>query len=378
MNSAHDMLSRRTFGLLALGALALPLAGCGGSMPASAIPADEKPAFVAAQIDDILRSQQDAQAAGLSILLRKYGATVYSNSKGMAQAAQSAQITGNTVFQLASVSKPITAIAVMRLVEAGRLSLDDTALEWLPGLPASWSAITVRHLLAHRSGVPDYIANVPVAQIPRLDGLTNAGLLQRFAQDARLDFVPGSAPAYSSSNYVLLAEIIARSARQPYADHLRTTIFEPLGMRSTFVAGAEVPANISLALNFASQTTTWGINLLTVGDMGIFSSVADMDLLLRAFRAGRLVSASTAQVMTVAQSGQAVNAAGEFYGFGWLVPGNITQPTVYAHSGQKDGFRSLVRINEQQDLELVMLSNGGEATLRVMNAVRSVVQQTYE
>jgi CubicO group peptidase (beta-lactamase class C family) len=251
MNSAHDMLSRRTFGLLALGALALPLAGCGGSMPASAIPADEKPAFVAAQIDDILRSQQDAQAAGLSILLRKYGATVYSNSKGMAQAAQSAQITGNTVFQLASVSKPITAIAVMRLVEAGRLSLDDTALEWLPGLPASWSAITVRHLLAHRSGVPDYIANVPVAQIPRLEGLTNAGLLQRFAQDARLDFVPGSAPAYSSSNYVLLAEIIARSARQPYADHLRTTIFEPLGMRSTFVAGAEVPANISLALNFA-------------------------------------------------------------------------------------------------------------------------------
>jgi CubicO group peptidase (beta-lactamase class C family) len=378
MNSAHDMLSRRTFGLLALGALALPLAGCGGSMPASAIPADEKPAFVAAQIDDILRSQQDAQAAGLSILLRKYGATVYSNSKGMAQAAQSAQITGNTVFQLASVSKPITAIAVMRLVEAGRLSLDDTALEWLPGLPASWSAITVRHLLAHRSGVPDYIANVPVAQIPRLEGLTNAGLLQRFAQDARLDFVPGSAPAYSSSNYVLLAEIIARSARQPYADHLRTTIFEPLGMRSTFVAGAEVPANISLALNFASQTTTWGINLLTVGDMGIFSSVADMDLLLRAFRAGRLVSASTAQVMTVAPSGQAVNAAGEFYGFGWLVPGNITQPTVYAHSGQKDGFRSLVRINEQQDLELVMLSNGGEATLRVMNAVRSVVQQTYE
>jgi CubicO group peptidase (beta-lactamase class C family) len=177
---------------------------------------------------------------------------------------------------------------------------------------------------------------------------------------------------------VLLAEIIARSARQPYADHLRTTIFEPLGMRSTFVAGAEVQANISLALNFASQTTTWGINLLTVGDMGIFSSVADMDLLLRAFRAGRLVSASTAQVMTVAQSGQAVNAAGEFYGFGWLVPGNITQPTVYAHSGQKDGFRSLVRINEQQDLELVMLSNGGEATLRVMNAVRSVVQQTYE
>ena len=176
----------------------------------------------------------------------------------------------------------------------------------------------------------------------------------------------------------MLAEIITRVTGQRYADYLRERIFEPLGMRSTFVSGAAVPANISLALNYASQTTTWGINLLTVGDMGIFSSVTDMDKLLRAFRSGQLVSAATVQVMTVAQSGQAVNAGGEFYGFGWLVPGNITQPTVFAHSGQKDGFRSLVRINQQQDMELVMLSNGGEATLRVMNAVRGVVQQTYE
>ena len=217
--------------------------------------------------------------------------------------------------------------------------------------------------------MPDYIANVPVAQIPRLDGLTNEGLLQRFSQDAGLDFSPGSAAAYSSSNYVLLAEIIARAIGQRYADYLRERIFEPLGMRSTFVSGAAVPANISLALNYATQTTTWGINLLTVGDMGIFSSVTDMDLLLRAFRSGQLVSAATVQAMTVAQSGQAVTAGGEFYGFGWLVPGNITQPTVFAHSGQKDGFRSLVRINQQQDMELVMLSNGGAATLRVMNAV---------
>ena len=323
MTQTRPMLSRRTFGLLAFGALALPLVGCGGSMPASSIPAEEKPAYVASQIDDILKNQQDPQAAGVSILLRKDGVIVDSNSKGMADAAHGAQITAGTVFQLASVAKPITAVAVMQLVEAGRLSLDDSVLRWLPGLPASWAAITVRHLLAHRSGVPDYIANVPVAQKPRLDGLTNAGLLQRLSQEARLDFSPGSAAAYSS-NYVLLAEIIARATGQSYADHLRDTIFEPLDMRSTFVAGAAVPANISLALNFASQTTTWGINLLTVGDMGIFSSVADMDLLLRAFRAGRLVSAATAQAMAVAQSGQAVSAAGEFYGFGWLVPGNIT------------------------------------------------------
>lgn len=372
------VLSRRTFGLLAFGAVALPLAGCGGSMPASAIPADEKPAYVASQIDDIFKSQQDSQAAGVSIFLRKDGVIIYSSSKGLANAAQGAQITGGTVFQLASVSKPITAVAVMQLVEAGRLSLDDSVLRWLHGLPASWSAITLRHLLSHRSGVPDYIANVPVAQLPRLDGLTNEGLLQRFSLDAKLDFSPGSASAYSSTNYVLLAEIITRVTGQRYADYLRERIFEPLGMRSTFVSGAAVPANISLALNYASQTTTWGINLLTVGDMGIFSSVTDMDKLLRAFRSGQLVSAATVQVMTVAQSGQAVNAGGEFYGFGWLVPGNITQPTVFAHSGQKDGFRSLVRINQQQDMELVMLSNGGEATLRVMNAVRGVVQQTYE
>lgn len=342
------------------------------------IPKEERSGFVTSQIDRILATQQNAQDAGLSIFLRQSGVTIYSNSKGLANAALTTQITGNTVFDVASVTKPITAVAVLRLVEAGRLSLDDTIPQWVPNLPASWSAITVRHLLAHRSGVPDYITTLPVAQASRLDGLTNAGLLQRLTQEARLDFSPGSAAAYSNSNFVLLAEIIARVSGQTYSDHLRETIFEPLGMRSTFVTGATMPPNISQALNFASKTTTWGINLLTMGDMGIFSSVADLALLLRAFRSGLLVSAETAQAMTVAQSGQALNAGGEYYGFGWLMPGNTTQPTVFAHSGMKDGFRSIVRVNQQQDLELIMLSNGGESTSNVMDNVRRVVQQAYE
>lgn len=282
------------------------------------------------------------------------------------------------MFDVASVSKPITALAVLRLVESGRLSLDDTIQQWLPNSPASWSAISVRHLLAHRAGVRDYINTLPVAQVSLLDGLTNAGLLQLLTQDGRLDFSPGSAAAYSNSNYVLLAEIIARVTGQTYADHLRTTIFEPLGMHSTFVAGSAIPSNINLATNYANQTIPWGINLLTVGDMGIFSSVADLELLLRAFRSGRLVSAATAQSMTVAQSGQAINTAGEYYGFGWLVPGNITHPTVFAHSGMKDGFRSLTRVNQLMDLELLMLSNGGESSTQIMNDVRRVVQQTYD
>jgi CubicO group peptidase (beta-lactamase class C family) len=377
MSSETHIPSRRVFGRLAVGTLAAPLLGCAGGVPAIAVPEEEKAAYVAAGVDDILNRQQDSNAAGVSILLRKDGATVYSRSKGLAQAAQGARITGSTVFQLASVSKPITAIAAMRRVEAGLISLDDSVLKWLPELSGTWAGITVRHLLAHRSGVPDYIAKVPVARFALLDGLTNAGLLLRFAENPRLDFLPGSAAAYSSSNYVLLAEIISRSSGQSFPEHLRTAIFEPLGMRSTFVTGAAVPLDVSLALNYANMTTTWGINLLTVGDIGIFSSIEDLSLLVRAFRGGRLVSSATAQVMTVAQSGQAVIEAGDYYGFGWMVPGNVSQPTVYAHTGQNDGFRSLVRINQEQDMELVMLSNGGEATLQVMNAVRVVIQKAY-
>jgi CubicO group peptidase (beta-lactamase class C family) len=342
------------------------------------MPGEEKAAYVATQVDDILNRQQDADAAGVSIVLRKNGASIVSRSKGLAQVKLGTRITGSTVFQLASVSKPITAIAVMRLIEAGVLSLDDSALKWLPELPAAWDGVTVRYLLAHRSGIPDYAAKVPVAQIPLLDDLTNAGVLQRFAEDPRLEFVPGSAAAYSSSNYVLLAEIISRSSRQSFADHLRTTIFEPLGMRSTFASGSAAPTGVSLALNYAKETSTWGVNLLTVGDINIFTSSEDLVRLIRAFRLGQLVRSNTVQTMTVAQSGEAVNGAGEFYGFGWMVPGNITSPSVFAHTGQMDGYRSLVRINEQLDLELMILSNGGEATLQVINAVRLVVQQAYE
>lgn len=378
MTLSLHALSRRTFCLGAVGALASPLAGCGGSLPLSAMTEDEKQVLVVAQINDILKRQQDPQAAGLSILLRKNGSTIYDNSLGLADAVNGTKITRDTVFQLASVTKPITAIVVMRLMKGGQLSLDNKARQWLPELPKTWSAITVRDLLVHSSGIPDYIANLPVSQIPTLDGFTNSSLLQRFNNDDKLVFSPGSAAAYSNSNYVLLAEIITRSTGQTYADHVSKTVFEPLGMRSSFVVGTEIPASISIALNFARQTSTFGINLLTFGDIGVLSSVADMEILLRAFRGGQLVDASTVELMTVAQSGYALNSIGEFYGFGWFVPGNITKPIVYAHSGQKDGFRSLVRINQQQDLELVMLSNGGEATLRLMNAVRSVVQEAYE
>ena len=370
MNPSSKAISRRTFCKVTCGAVSLGVAGCRGSMPVAA--------DVASQIDSVLQGQQDDQAAGLSILLRRGAEVVYRNGKGLADAARGLPINAATAFELASVSKPITAMAVMQLVEAGRLSQDDAATRWLKGLPSSWASITIRHLLSHRSGVPDYLSNVPVDQVSVLDGLTNDSLVQRLVQNERLDFAPGSGAAYSSSNYVLLAQVVASVVGRSFAEHVQQQIFEPLDMRSTFVSTRPPPAGLTVALNYGLHTTTWGVRLGTVGDIGITSTVDDLGKLIRAFRAGQVVSLATVQMMTIAQSGKAINASGEYYGLGWTVPGNVQQPTVFAHTGLLAGYRSLMRINQAQNVELLMLSNGGEASLRVINAVRVAVQRGFE
>ncbi len=367
----------RLFSLLLLG---LGLAACGGSMPVSpsASPA-EKQAYLVSRIDEILGVQQDAAQPGVAIIIRKDGNVIFNRSKGLADKGQGAAITENTAFELASASKPITALATMQLVEKGLLSLNDSALKWLPELPSTWNNITLHHLLSHQSGIPDYMADVSLDQLRALDGLTNQSLLQRFAVDSTLLFAPGSNAKYSNSNYVVLAEIISRVSGVSYAQYLQAHIFTPLGMGSTFVFGTVPPANAAVALNFAQDAKTNGITLATLGPTGIFSSTADMSVLVAGLLAGKVVSLETLRTMTTPQSGYSVlSSTGEFYGYGWFLLSQTRPLSLFAHTGQKDGFHSILRINYEKGIDYIILSNGGDATQKVIDAVRVVMQQLYE
>jgi CubicO group peptidase (beta-lactamase class C family) len=132
-----------------------------------------------------------------------------------------------TVYQSGSVGKQFTATAVMLLVEEGRLALDDPLSSHLRETPPPWKDVTLRHLLTHTSGIPDY-------DIPLQHEYTDGDLLRAFAAPP-LDSPPGTAYRYSNTGYALLGLVIERVSGRFYGDLLADRVFRPLGMESTRV-----------------------------------------------------------------------------------------------------------------------------------------------
>lgn len=338
----------------------------------------ERIAVFRENVDKILHHLHIKQGPGLAVWVEFEGEVIYQNWGGLAHREQRIPIDGNTAFELASAAKPVTAALVMQLADSGMLKLDDSVLRWLPELPAAWETITLEHLLAQSAGVPDYMRQINASTLMELDGLTNEKLLQRWRSDPRLNFLPGTNAQYSNSNYVLLAEIIARACGTPYGQCMRQRMFEPLGMTHTRVETDESLPSETLALNYAATKRTKGIQLRTEGPTGIYSSLSDMALWLRAYQDGKIVSPASQARMTAPASVRPAFENGDMYGLGWVLSADKPAHGAYAHAGQKDGYRSLIRVNPHYRVNYILLSNGGDWVQPVTNEVHYWIQELFE
>jgi len=338
----------------------------------------ERIAVFRENVDKILRQLHTKQGPGLAVWVEFEGEVIYKNWGGLAHREQRIPIDGDTAFELASAAKPMTAAAAMQLADNGVLSLEDSVLKWLPELPAEWTGITVGHLLAQRAGVPDYMRQINASSLMELDGLTNDKLLQRWRRDPRLNFQPGTQVQYSNSNYVLLAEIVAKACGVSFGECLRQRMFEPLGMVRSRVESDEQGQGETLALNYAATKRTKGIQLRTEGPTGIYSSLSDMALWLRAYQDGQIVSAASQARMTRPASSISAFENGDFYGLGWVLSSDKPAHGAYAHAGQKDGYRTLVRVNPHYRVNYILLSNGGDLVQPVTNEVHYWIKELFE
>jgi CubicO group peptidase (beta-lactamase class C family) len=362
-------------GLAAVLLLALA-SGC-AQLPrvAADAPLAERVAVFQKEANKVLASV-DPGGPGLSVVVSIGGDVVFTGNAGLADVAERRRIDGRTSFELASLSKPITAIAVLQLVEHGKLRLDDSAARWLPELPATWAGITVGDLLAQRSGVPEFMTNMTPQALKALDGLDNITLIRKLAAHPDLAFAPGTASRYSNTNYVLLSEIVARSSGIPFARYVKLNVFDPLGLTSSFVYGDAVPPGVELALNFGATRLTNGIDLHVVGPLGIYSSTSDMSRLIDELIAGHLLTLATVKAMTSPQSRAPTFDSGEQYGYGWAVPPAARPAATFAHLGEKDGFRSIAFVDTASGVRYVILANGGNAVLKARDSIRFLIQ-TY-
>lgn len=262
-------------------------------------------------------------------------------------------LTTETAFQIASISKSFTAVAVLLLVEQGRLSLNDPLASFVCTAPAAWRGITIRHLLTHTSGLVHW------HEVPGHDHYTacsRAELIDRFAA-APLHFEPGSGWSYSSPGFVLLAHVVEQFVGVPYPDFLAAEVLEPLGLRHTSAEGP--PPGIAAAHGSRGGEVVPSFDLtVNVGTGDVWSTTGDLarwPAALASFEALSPATRAAAQSEQAASTRELEGVGSLGYGYGWFTT-ELGGVRVVFHSGDNAGFVSLVVRAPDRDLRLALLA----------------------
>ena len=305
-----------------------------------------------AEIDRLMDRYAGA-GPGASLLVIRDGVDVIRRGYGLANLEAGAEAGPATNYRLASVTKQFTAAAILLLAEDGRLRVDDHVRAWLPSLPEATSAITLRHLLTHTSGLVDYEDVMPM--LPAGTQLRDAGVLRILQAEDRLYFKPGSGYRYSNSGYALLALVVERASAQTFQDFLRQRIFVPLGMHDTQAHVTGGPAIEHRAYGYSESGGEWtrtdqSPTSAVLGDGGIYTSIDDLAKWDAALYDDRLLDDESRRLaFAPATSTDDPDVA---YGYGW----RITDDSLW-HSGETIGFRNVIVRYPAERLTVVLLSN---------------------
>jgi D-alanyl-D-alanine carboxypeptidase len=287
---------------------------------------------------------------GISIAVRK-GNSYFAKSWGTFDLDTNAPVTSDSVFQIASVSKHFTAAAIMKLVEAGKVRVEDPVRRFIPELDSRFDPITIRHLLQHTSGVADYLGQIDTYTETKTQAEVIALIMNRPPA-----FPAGSQWQYSNAGYYLLGVVIERASNTPYEQFLRETFFEPLQLRHTTYCGERGP----LPEGYGSNPTNGDffdyppMNMtLIYAAGGLCSSATDLILWNRALTNGTALSPASYQAMT----SDVFNAyIGTRYGYGLLMDTLVGHRRIW-HNGLIFGFQSHVAHFPDDDLTIAVLVN---------------------
>jgi CubicO group peptidase (beta-lactamase class C family) len=185
------------------------------------------------KIDRQLSQLDLSKKPGIEVLVKKDSAVLYHKAFGKADLEADQDLSLNSVYNIASVSKEFTAVAILQLAEKGQLSLGDSITKYIQGLPKPYDSVKIEHLLSHSSGITRYMDMAWAENEANKQFDSINGLIQYYIKDS-LNFVPGQAHSYANMNYVMLGSIIETVSNKPYETYLDEHIFKPLEMNATF------------------------------------------------------------------------------------------------------------------------------------------------
>ncbi len=288
------------------------------------------------------------------IVIAKDGAILYEKYVGREDLRGTTAMTDSTSLHIASTSKTFTGMAVLRLAQESKLSLDDTLQKFFPGLP--YPGITVQMLLNHRSGLPNYVYFVPNSKWDKKKFVTNEDVLNiLYTEKPYRSYAPGRRFNYSNTNYVLLAMIIEKVTGMSYSDYLSQQFFQPLGMNNTFVYS---PADSARATpSFTGTGRFWDNDFLdhTYGDKNIYSTPRDLLKWDQAFYTNQLLSQEMLDSAFTAYSNE--RPSKHNYGLGWRLLSLPEGKKVVYHNGRWHGNNSAFARLVDEGVTIIILGN---------------------
>lgn len=326
----------------------------------SAQPLDLK--RIEAVADSVARERLAAGVTpGMAVAVGKDGEVIFSKGYGQADLEMGVSARAETVYHIASITKQFTAAAVMRLVEQGKLSLDDSITEYLPDFPTQGHRITVRHLLNHTSGIRDYFDLEEEDRRRFRFGLSYEEMAALFAEQP-FDFKPGAQWGYSNTAYLLAGEIISRITGLPYATYVEHELLKPLGLENIMqcdprrvVPNRAEGYKTDAAGQFVNEDegSAWALG---GGDGGLCATARDLVRWTQLLHSGQVVSPASLAQMTA----PAVLADGKTrtYGLG-LDLAHVHERPAVLHNGEIDGHRAYLIHYPEDGLTFAVLMNSG-------------------
>jgi CubicO group peptidase (beta-lactamase class C family) len=319
---------------------------------------------------------------GFAVLVKKDGQVLLERGYGVRRMGTGETITADTNFRLASFTKQFTAMAVLLLIHDGKLRYEAKLTEIFPAFPAYGEAITLRHLLTHTSGLPDYEElmdreeKAHGARWTPEHQIQDEEVLALLEKESKGKFAPGTKWAYSNSGYVVLGLIVAKVSGVSYGEFLQQRVFAPLGMQHTLVYQKGNNEISNRAYGHSLQNgkfvvTDQSATSATLGDGGIYSNLEDLSKWDDALANHTLLSAQGMQpALTPVKladgsephwpkeadddnlaPGQPVS-----YGFGWFLDPYQGHSRMW-HSGSTMGFRTVIERFTADPLTIVILCN---------------------
>jgi CubicO group peptidase (beta-lactamase class C family) len=335
---------------------------------------------IGSAIDAIFSPLADANSPGLAVLVRKDGHAAFERGYGVREVRSYAKIDAQTNFRLASCSKQFTAMSIMLLVHDGKLHYEDKLTDVFPDLPSYGRAITIRNLLNHTSGLPDYEDLMLAAETAknssiwtRTRQIQDAEVLRLLKREKTGKFAPGTQWSYSNSGYVVLGLVVAKISGKPFGEFLSERIFTPLKMSQTVAYQEGQNEVTNRAYGHSKEGSAWketdqSPTSATLGDGGIYSSLTDLAKWDEALAQDTLLSEkemqsalTPAQLLGSAQPTWPANSDRPegrpvSYGFGWFLDPYRNHSRMW-HYGDTIGFHTYIERVPAARLAIIVLCN---------------------